>query len=99
MLGFVLSNAGASGSLQAFTISVDEIEKQTGLDFFPQLENTLEQSLESKVNLSGWRFWEFKSVRVKRKGGKKNLGLALFEHFFNLLVLCSWKQLFGLQVA
>jgi endonuclease G len=56
MLGFVLSNAGASGSLQAFAVSVDEIEKQTGLDFFPQLENALEQSLESKVNLSGWRF-------------------------------------------
>jgi endonuclease G len=56
MLGFVLSNAGASGSLQAFAVSVDEIEKKTGLDFFPQLENTLEQSLESKVNLSGWRF-------------------------------------------
>ena len=56
MLGFVLSNAGASGSLQAFAVSVDEIEKKTGLDFFPQLENTLEQSLESKVNLNGWRF-------------------------------------------
>jgi endonuclease G len=56
MLGFVLSNAGASGALQAFAVSVDEIEKRTGLDFFPQLENTLEQSLESKVSLSGWRF-------------------------------------------
>jgi endonuclease G len=56
MLGFVLSNAGASGSLQAFAVSVDEIEKKTGLDFFSQLENTLEQSLESKVSFSGWRF-------------------------------------------
>ena len=56
MLGFVLSNAGASGSLQAFAVSVDEIEKKTGLDFFPQLENALEQTLESKVNLTGWRF-------------------------------------------
>jgi endonuclease G len=56
MLGFVLSNVGASGSLQDFAVSVDEIEKKTGLDFFPQLENILEQSLESKVNLSGWRF-------------------------------------------
>ena len=72
MLGFVLSNAGASGSLQAFAVSVDEIEKQTGLDFFPQLDNALEQSLESKVNLSGWRFWEFKSVRVKEKEEKKS---------------------------
>jgi endonuclease G len=56
MLGFVLSNEGASGSLQAFAVSVDEIEKQTGLDFFSQLDNDLEQSLESRVSLSGWRF-------------------------------------------
>jgi endonuclease G len=56
MLGFVLSNVGTSGSLQAFAVSVDEIEKKTGLDFFPQLDNTLEQSLEGKVSLSGWRF-------------------------------------------
>jgi endonuclease G len=56
MLGFVLSNAGASGSLKGFAVSVDEIEKRTGLDFFPQLDNTLEQSLESKVSFSGWRF-------------------------------------------
>jgi endonuclease G len=56
MLGFVLSNVGTSGSLQAFAVSVDEIEKKTGLDFFPQLDNSLEQSLEGKVSLSGWRF-------------------------------------------
>jgi endonuclease G len=56
MLGFVLSNVGTSGSLQAFAVSVDEIEKKTGLDFFPQLDNSLEQSLEGKVNLSGWKF-------------------------------------------
>lgn len=56
MLGFVLSNAGASGSLQAFAVSVDQIEKMTGLDFFPQLEDALEQAMESKVSLSGWRF-------------------------------------------
>jgi endonuclease G len=56
MLGFVLSNEGASGSLQAFAVSVDEIEKNTGLDFFSQLDNGLEESLESKVNFSGWRF-------------------------------------------
>lgn len=56
MLGFLLSNAGASGSVQQFVVSVDALEQQTGIDFFPQLEDALEQSLESKVSLSGWSF-------------------------------------------
>lgn len=56
MLGFILSNAGASGFVNKFAVSVDEIEQKTGIDFFPQLENTLEQRLENKVSLSGWSF-------------------------------------------
>ena len=56
MLGFILSNAGASGSLTRFVVSVDEIEKKTGLDFFPQLDNVIEQQLESRASLSGWSF-------------------------------------------
>ena len=56
MLGFVLSNAGASGSVTQFALAVDEIEKKTGLDFFPQLDDALEQALEAKVSLSGWSF-------------------------------------------
>ena len=56
MLGFLLSNAGASGSVQQFVVTVDALEQQTGIDFFPQLEDAVERSLESKVSLSGWRF-------------------------------------------
>lgn len=56
MLGFLLSNAEASGSIQEFVITIDALEQQTGIDFFWQLEDVLEQSLESKVSLSGWRF-------------------------------------------
>ena len=56
MLGFLLSNAGASGSVQQFVVTIDALEQQTGIDFFPQLEDAVERSLESKVTLSGWRF-------------------------------------------
>jgi endonuclease G len=56
MLGFLLSNAGATASVQQFVVTVDALEQQTGIDFFPQLEDALEQSLESKVSLSGWNF-------------------------------------------
>jgi endonuclease G len=56
MIGFLLANEGASGSVQQFVVPVDQIEVKTGIDFFPQLENSLEQTLESKVNLKGWVF-------------------------------------------
>jgi endonuclease G len=56
MLGFLLSNAGTSDAVQKFVVTVDALEQQTGIDFFPQLEDALEQSLESKVSLSGWKF-------------------------------------------
>jgi endonuclease G len=56
MLGFLLSNAGASGSVQQFVVTIDALEQKTGIDFFPQLGDALEQSLESKVSLTGWRF-------------------------------------------
>ncbi len=56
ILGFLLSNAGASGSVQQFVITIDALEQQTGIDFFPQLEDALEQRLESKVSLAGWSF-------------------------------------------
>ena len=56
MLGFVLPNASASGSITRFAVSVDEIEKKTGIDFFPQLDDVLEHNLESKVSLIGWKF-------------------------------------------
>lgn len=54
MIGFILANAGSSLALKSFAVSIDEIERSTGLDFFPQLEDALEGQLESKVNLGGW---------------------------------------------
>jgi endonuclease G len=54
MLGFVLSNAGSSSPLKSFTVSVDEIERHTGIDFFPQLEDAIENQLEGSVNLGAW---------------------------------------------
>jgi endonuclease G len=56
MIGFIMANAGSSLALKSFAVSIDEIERSTGLDFFPQLEDGVESQLESKVNLNGWSF-------------------------------------------
>ncbi len=48
MIGFLLNNEGARGSLQEFVVPVDLIEQLTGLDFFPKIPDNLERRLESK---------------------------------------------------
>ena len=54
MIGFIMANTGSSLALKSFAVSIDEIERSTGLDFFPQLADEIENKLEGVVNLSGW---------------------------------------------
>ena len=35
-------------------LTVDELETLTGFNFFPQLDDTIEEKVESKVRLSDW---------------------------------------------
>jgi endonuclease G len=55
-IGFVFRNNTASGTQKSFAISVDELEKLTGMDFFPALPDDLEQKVESSTDFSKWNF-------------------------------------------
>jgi endonuclease G len=46
VLAFIMPNSAAAGELEAYLVSVDEIESRTGLDFFSQLDDELETELE-----------------------------------------------------
>ncbi len=54
IIGFILSNSGSSSPVRSFAVTVDEIERRTGINFFPQLEDGVENQIEEVVNLSGW---------------------------------------------
>lgn len=56
MIGFLLSNRKQSGNLSSYAVSVDKIESITGIDFFSQLPDNIENELESKVLLKKWDF-------------------------------------------
>ena len=56
MIGFLLSNKGSWSELKSFVVSVDSIESITGIDFFHELPNEIENGLESKVNSEDWKF-------------------------------------------
>lgn len=56
MIGFIMQNRMTAKQVPTFAVSVDEIEKRTGLDFFPYLPDDIEAQLESKVKVDDWFF-------------------------------------------
>ena len=63
MIGFLMTNAKLSGKLSSYAISVDRIEEITGIDFFSELPDDIENDLESKVVLKNWNFTTISSGR------------------------------------
>ena len=53
-IGFILKNEGSKGQLIEYAVSIDSVERFTGIDFFPGLEDGLEQKLESSFCGSCW---------------------------------------------
>jgi endonuclease G len=55
-IGFVLPNASSSATLNTFAVSIDDVEKQTGIDFFPALPDDQETKLEKEVCKTCWNW-------------------------------------------
>ncbi len=56
VLGFLMKGEESTKPLQQFAVTVDEIEKRTGIDFFEELPDKLEADLESRVRIGEWQF-------------------------------------------
>jgi len=56
-IAFIIPNEISFDPLTKYVVSVDEVEKLTGLDFFPDLLNEAdEKQLESRFNVDLWEF-------------------------------------------
>ena len=83
MIGFILPNERGTRPIENYVVSVDSVEVITGIDFFPQLEDSLQQVLESYSNPTLWSFEPYrssstttkKSVSVQCKGIAKSTGV------------------------
>ena len=53
-IGFIFLNAGVKQTMKEAVCSVDEIERLTGIDFFPALDDNVEQRIEAEARLSDW---------------------------------------------
>jgi endonuclease G len=53
-IAFLVPNRKVSGALHQFVVSIDYLERMTGMDFFPLIESCLQEKLESEINLEQW---------------------------------------------
>ena len=53
-IGFIYPNEPVSGSFKKWAVTVDEVERRTGLDFFPSLPDKVENALESHADPDHW---------------------------------------------
>ena len=56
MIGFLIPNAESNAPLYQFVVSVDAIEKVTGINFFPKLNDAIENKLEKGNDYKNWSF-------------------------------------------
>lgn len=54
MIGFVMPNKKITHELESYIKTIDEIENLTGIDFFYDLEDHIENELESEIDLNKW---------------------------------------------
>ncbi len=53
-IAFVYPNMKASGNMENYAMSIDELEKITGFDFFPALPDNVEKQVESAFSFKEW---------------------------------------------
>jgi len=53
-IGFVMPNKAGNRPLMTYMLTVDEIEEQTGLDFFYHLPDSIETQVERTFTVSDW---------------------------------------------
>ena len=54
-IGFYYSNRDSRQTMDAAAMSVDQVERLTGMDFFPLLNDVVEKRVEANFDLRAWR--------------------------------------------
>lgn len=53
-IGFIFPNNGTRRDLRTYAVTVDRVEQQTGIDFYPQLPDDVEKKVESMCRPADW---------------------------------------------
>jgi len=68
-IGFLLPNRKGVRELDDYVVSVDSIENITGIDFYPQLDDGIENDIEANYDK---RYWNWNASAVKSYGSSKS---------------------------
>jgi len=71
-IGFIMPNQGSQGPLQRYTVTIDSVEKVTGIDFFYQLPDDQERVIESTIDLSKWS-WTATNTHSSKNGTSQSV--------------------------
>lgn len=74
-IAFILPNQGSKESLTRYVVSIDELERITGIDFFPGLVDREENALEKEVCIACWS-WTSSSSGSRSHHSSKNVGTS-----------------------
>jgi endonuclease G, mitochondrial len=55
-IAFIMPNAGSKDNLQNYAVSIDNVEKATGIDFFPSLPDEQENEIEKELCVACWQW-------------------------------------------
>ena len=53
-IAFLMENTKLEGNLSEYQVTIDSIEKMTGIDFFPELPDDFENWLEGHIEIGQW---------------------------------------------
>lgn len=54
-IGYVFKHKKQNKPLKDYAVSVDEVEKLTGIDFFSKLPDEVEDKMEASYNVNDWQ--------------------------------------------
>lgn len=55
-VGFVVPHKDFETSLSRLAVSIDSVERATGIDFYPALPDDIEEQIESRLNTQAWKW-------------------------------------------
>ena len=102
MIGFIIPNEKLTNSLVSYVVTVDKIEGLTGIDFFSQLDDAIEDNLEGITNSDKWSFTvtstssssstSINATSVQCKGIAKSTGVRCKKKTTNPNGYCHYHQ-------
>lgn len=66
-IGFILPNIDSKIQLQYYAVSIDSVEKLTGINFFPLLQSEQEEFIEKTLCIKCWSWKNIKTTSEKNK--------------------------------